>query len=60
MELTKQEYDYLMKLLAQTYAYADNHDNPAERKKMALALMDKLDNNLIEYGYADQVGEVDE
>lgn len=60
MELTKQEYDYLMKLLAQTYAYADNHDDAADRKKMALSLMDKFDNNLIAYGYADQVGEVDE
>jgi hypothetical protein len=60
MELTKQEHDYLWSIISQTYAFADNHENADERKKMALALLRKLDENLIEYGYADQVGETED
>lgn len=58
MKLTKDEHDFLMKLMAQTWAYADNHDNPDERRAMSQSIMDKLDDNLIRNGYADQIGEL--
>jgi hypothetical protein len=59
MKLTKAEHDFLMTLMAQAYVFAENHSNPTERREMSQSLMTKLDENLIAYGYADQVGELE-
>lgn len=60
MKLTKAEHDLLMKLMAQTWAYADRHEDAVERQELAMSIMDKLEENLIRNGYADQVGELGE
>jgi len=57
MELKKVEHDFLVKMMAQVWAYADNHDDAEERRELSMAIMDKLDENLVRNGYADQVGE---
>jgi hypothetical protein len=58
MKLTKAEHDFLMKLMAQTWAYADRHEDAVERQELAMSIMDKLEENLISNGYADQIGEL--
>lgn len=48
MYLTEQENQFVMTMMAQAWAYADNHENAAERRELSMSIMDKLAEQLVE------------
>jgi hypothetical protein len=48
MKLTEQENQFVMTLMAQAWAYADNHENADERRALSMSIMDKLAEQLYE------------
>lgn len=48
MYLTEKENQFVMTLMAQAWAYADNHENADERRELSMSIMDKLAEQLHE------------
>jgi hypothetical protein len=48
MYLTEKENQFVMKMMAQAWAYADNHENADERRELSMSIMYKLAEQLVE------------